>query len=363
MKLQELIRFLEQWAPPAYQEDYDNSGLLVSGHADTAKALITLDCTEAILDEAIAKGCDLVVAHHPIIFKGLKRLTGKNYVERTVMKAVQNNISLYAIHTNLDNVQTGVNRKIGELLGLENMQILAPKKRLLKKLFTFVPHEKADEVRNALFASGAGGIGDYIECSFNAEGFGTFKAREGTNPYVGKINEQHREPETKMEIIFPAYLEMQVISTLLKAHPYEEVAYDIVTLDNAYSQVGSGMIGNLPEPVDAVSYLQKVKEKFRCGAIRFTQPTGNQVQKVAFCGGSGFFLLPAAIAGGADLYITADVKYHEFFDADGKIVLADIGHFESEQFTKELIAAEIQKKFPNFAVLISETNTNPVNYL
>jgi dinuclear metal center YbgI/SA1388 family protein len=363
MKLNELTGFLEQWAPPAYQEEYDNSGLLVGHGPEVSSALITLDCTEAVLDEAIQKGCDLVIAHHPIIFKGLKRFTGKNYVERTVMKAIRNGISLYAIHTNLDNVHTGVNSKIGELLGLENLQILSPKKRLLKKLYTFVPKEKAGEVRNALFTTGAGGIGNYIECSFNAEGFGTFRAQEGADPYAGKINEQHHEPEIKMEIIFPAYLESKVIRKLLEIHPYEEPAYDIITLDNAFAAVGSGMTGNLPEPVNTLEYLRRLKTAFNCGTIKYTQPVGESVRKVSFCGGAGFFLLPEAIHSGSDLYITSDIKYHEFFDADGKITLADIGHFESEQFTKQLIAAEIRKKFPNFAVLISETNTNPVNYL
>jgi len=363
IQLDEITRFLESWAPASYQEEYDNSGLLVRAHTEVKKALVTLDCTEAVIDEAIAKGCNLVIAHHPIIFKGLKRLTGKNYVERTVMKAIRNDISLYAIHTNLDNVHTGVNRKIGEMLGLKDLKVLVPKRGLLKKLYTFVPREKADEVREGLFAAGAGRIGNYSGCSFNAEGFGTFVPGEGTDPYVGETNVPHREQEVKVEVIFPAHTEAQIVRGLLKVHPYEAPAYDIYTLDNPFEFVGSGMTGMLPEPVDTLRYLEQVKKTFRCGSIRYTPAVKDKVQKVAFCGGSGFFLLQHALHSGADIYITADVKYHEFFDADGKIVLADIGHFESEQFTKELITAEIQKKFANFAVLISETNTNPVNYL
>lgn len=363
MKLKEITGFLESWAPLSYQEDYDNSGLLVKASEEVTRALVTLDCTEAVIDEAITKQCNLVIAHHPVVFRGLKKLTGKNYVERTVIKAIRNNISIYAIHTNLDNVFTGVNRKIGELLGLENLQILAPKKRILKKLYTFVPHNKAAEVRAALFEAGAGHIGHYDECSYNAEGYGTFRAGTGTNPYSGTQGEQHHEAETKVEVIFPAHLESKVVHALLAAHPYEEVAYDLVLLENEFRTVGAGMTGTLPQPVPARQYLKTVKKVFNCGTIRYTGSSDKMIKKAAFCGGSGFFLLQNAINSQADIYITGDIKYHDFFDAEDKIVLADIGHFESEQFTKDLIAAEIQKKFANFAVLISETNTNPVNYL
>lgn len=363
MRIHDLTRFLEEWAPPAWQEEYDNSGLLVDAGKEITRALVSLDCTEAVIDEALAKGCELVIAHHPIVFRGLKRFTGKTYVERTVMKAIREGVSLYAIHTNLDNVHTGVNAEIGRRLGLDNLKVLAPKKQLLKKLYTFVPHAQADALRQAIFASGAGGIGDYDECSFNVEGFGTFRGNETTNPYVGQKLEQHREPEVKIEVIFPAWMEQRVIGALLAAHPYEEPAYDIIRLDNAHLRSGAGMTGVLPEPEDSRAFLQRVKQVFGCGIIRHTALVKPTVQKVAFCGGSGFFLLPQALAAGADIYLTADVKYHDFFDADGKIILADLGHFESEQFTKDLLAAAIQKKFPNFAVLISDTNTNPVNYL
>lgn len=362
MHLQEINHFFENWAPHSYQEEYDNSGWIVRTTDSFHQILITLDCTEAVIEEAIKKNCDLVIAHHPIVFKGLKSLTGKSYIERTVMKAIHHNISIYAIHTNLDNVDSGVNFKIGELLGLENLTILAPKKRILKKLYTFVPNEKAAELRSALFEAGAGHIGQYDECSYNTEGYGTFRAGENTDPYVGEHGVQHKQAETKVEVIFPAHLESKIVMALKKAHPYEEVAYDVILLENELQKVGSGMTGTLPEPISAREYLKKVKSTFKCEIIRYSGNLEKAIEKVAFCGGSGFFLLQKAIQHKADLFITGDVKYHDFFDSEDKIVLADIGHFESEQFTKDLIADRIQKNFPNFAVLISETNTNPVKY-
>jgi len=364
MKLSELISFLESIAPLSYQEDYDNSGLIV-GDPDTeiSSALISLDCIEAIVDEAISKNCKLIISHHPIIFRGIKKLTSKTYVERVVIKAIKNDIALYAIHTNFDNILNGVNSKICQKLGLKNCSILSPKTGHLKKLVTFCPIEQADAVRNALFSAGAGDIGNYSECSYNTEGFGTFKAGDNTNAFIGEKDIQHHEPEIRIEVVYTAHIEKQVLSALHQEHPYEEVAFDLYTLSNAHRQIGSGMIGSLEQEEDEISFLKFIKKQFNTKIIRHTILLGKKIKRVAVCGGAGGFLLGQASNAGADIFITADYKYHDFFDADGKIVIADVGHFESEQFTQELLLEIITKKFPNFALHLTEHNTNPINYL
>ncbi|MDB5063444.1 MAG: Nif3-like dinuclear metal center hexameric protein, partial [Mucilaginibacter sp.] len=316
MKLAQLTAFLESLAPLAYQEDYDNSGLIVGQpNQEVNQALISLDCTEAVVDEAIATGCQVIISHHPIVFKGLKKFNSKTYVERVVEKAIRNNIALYAIHTNLDNVMMGVNARICETLGLTNFRVLVPKQNLLKKLVTYVPTAQADQVRNALFHAGAGHIGNYSDCSFNAEGSGTFKAGEGTDPYVGEPGIRHHEEEIRIETVYTANLESKIIMALVLAHPYEEVAYDLYNITNQHQQVGSGMIGELEVPMSEEEFLSEVKHNMQAEVIRHTAFTGKQIKKVAVCGGSGGFLLKQAIAAGADIFITADYKYHEFFDA------------------------------------------------
>jgi len=363
MKLSQLTAYLESLAPLAYQEDYDNAGLIVGNpDQEVYQALISLDCTEAVVDEAIANNCQVIISHHPIVFRGLKKFNGKTYVERVVEKAIRNNIALYAIHTNLDNIMNGVNAKICETLGLKNCRILAPKHNLLKKLVTYVPVRNADEVRNALFEAGAGNIGDYSEASFNAEGIGTFKGTDQTNPYVGEPGKRHLENEVRIETIYPAILESKILMALVLAHPYEEVAYDLYDLTNQNQQVGAGMIGELEISVPEEEFLYHIKEKMRAHVIRHTAFTGRHIKKVAVCGGAGGFLLKHAISAGADIFITADYKYHEFFDAEGKLIIADIGHFESEQFTQQLLYDIIRKKFTNFALRLTEVNTNPVKY-
>ncbi|MBW8685398.1 Nif3-like dinuclear metal center hexameric protein [Chitinophaga rhizophila] len=364
MKIRDITNAIAAFAPLQYQESYDNAGLLF-GQADweLTGVLLTLDATEAVIDEAIEKKCNLVVAHHPIVFGGLKKINGNNYVERVVIKAIKNDIAIYAAHTNLDNVRSGVCDMMARRLNLQQCSVLAPKRELLRKLYTFVPHAEAEKVRSALFAAGAGHIGAYNECSYSVEGNGTFKAGEGTSPHVGVIGQRHMEPETKVEVIFPVYLEHAVVKALLGSHPYEEVAYDIVKLENAYAQVGSGLIGELDAPMEEAAFLQWVKQQFNTGCVRYTPLRGRPVKKVALCGGAGSFLLKKAIAAGADAYISADFKYHEFFDAENQIVIADVGHFESEQFTVELFYHILTEKFPNFAPLKSTIRTNPVNYL
>lgn len=363
MKIAAIISFLESIAPPVLQESYDNAGLL-TGDADweCSGIICTLDATEEVIREAIEKNCNLVVAHHPIIFSGLKKINGKNYVEKTIIHAIKNDIAIYAIHTNLDHMLDGVNGKMADQLGLINRQILAPKTGLLRKLHTFVPVAQADTVREALFAAGAGHIGNYSECSFNTEGMGTYKAGLAATPVLGEIGKRHAEPEVRMELIFPAWLERPILAALKKAHPYEEVAYDCVPLANQLAQVGSGLLGELPEPVEEQAFLGQLKATFGLSVVRHTALLGHPVKQVAICGGAGSFLISNALAAGTDFYITADIKYHEFFDANGRMVLADIGHYESEQFTTSLLYDILSEKFTTFAVLKSGIKTNPVFY-
>ena len=363
MKIIDIIEILEHEAPLSLQESYDNAGLIVGDKDSLCTGIIvSLDVTEEIIDEAVQKGCNLVIVHHPIIFKGLKKITGADFVERTVIKAIRNQVAIYAIHTNLDNVLSGVNHKIAQKLGLQHCKVLDPKEGVLKKLTTFCPIDYSEIIRNALFAAGAGSVGKYTECSFNLEGKGSFKAGEGADPFVGNIGERHFEKETRIEVIFPAYLEKRLLKELHAAHPYEEVAYYINTLDNVTDEVGSGLIGELPDPITENDLLKLLKKQFSLTVIRHTPFINTKIKKIALCGGAGIFLLKKAMAAGAEAYITGDVKYHEFFEADKKILLADVGHFESEQFTVELLIELLKQKLRNFAVQKSEINTNPVNY-
>lgn len=359
-----VTEFLEQKAPLSLQEGYDNAGLLVGNSKNHCSGvLITLDITEKVIDEAIAQNCNLIVAHHPIIFKGLKKLTGANYVERTVIKAIKNDVNLYATHTNLDNVQHGVNKKICDLIGLSNAVILSPKKSGLRKVVTFVPKSHKEVVQDAMFQAGAGHIGEYDSCSFLSDGTGTFRALDGANPYVGEKGKIHTEQEVKLEMVFPDYLQNGLIRVLKEAHPYEEVAFDILELLNSQPNVGSGMVGDLATEMTEMDFIGHLKESMSLTKLKVTRFKEQPVKRVAVCGGSGSFLLGAAKASKSDVFITSDFKYHEYFDADGDIVIADVGHFESERFTIDLLYDWLTEKFPTFALLKSQVNTNPVNYL
>ena len=365
MKISEITDYIESMAPLAMQESYDNAGLIVGDRkAEATGALISLDVTEKVVDEAISLGINLIIAHHPFVFGGLKKFTGANYVERTLIKAIKNDIAVYAAHTNLDNMlNNGVNSKIAEKIGLQNVRIMSPLRNKLCKVAVYVPQTHAEAVRSAMFAAGAGCIGNYDSCSYNIEGQGTFKANDNCKPYVGKIGELHTEAETRIETIVPQHLTGKVISAMLAAHPYEEPAYDIYPLQNDYNQAGSGIIGTLSKPENAADFLLRIKKIFDCGSIRHTRLPETPIQKIAVCGGAGSFLIEDAMRAGADILLTADVKYHQFFDARYPFVLADIGHYESEQFTKELFYELLTRKFSNFAVRLTKVKTNPIKYV
>ncbi len=363
--LHQIIQAIEEVAPASLQESYDNAGLITGNlHQSIEKALLTLDCTKAIVDEAIEVGAQLIIAHHPILFSGIKKLTGKNYVERTIIKAIKNDIAIYAAHTNLDNILSGVNNKIADKLELnkQNRKILKPLLNQLAKLHTSITESHAEILRKSLFSSGAGHIGNYDECSFNVIGEGTFRGNDQSNPKIGKRNVREHAREVKVEIIFPIWKKDNVLKALRQGHYYEEIAYEIYPTLNEHQEVGSGLIAEFHHEMDEGIFLELLKQRLNTSIIRHTRLCGKPIKRVALCGGSGIFLLQDAMRHKADVFVTADVKYHQFFDADDKILLCDVGHFESEQFTPEIFKDILQKKFPTFAALFSKTNTNPVNY-
>ncbi len=364
MKIREIISSIEDFSPLSLQEDWDNSGLQIGNTNDEAdSALITLDVTEEVIDEAILHGEKLIISHHPLIFSGLKSITGKSSVERIIFKAIKNNIAIYSAHTNLDFAKGGVSWKMAEMLGLQEISTLLPLKGILKKIVTYVPVDHINQVRSAIFSAGGGSIGNYDLCSFNVEGTGTFRGNETTNPFVGVAGTEHHEKEIRTEIVFPSFAQGNIISALLKAHPYEEVAYDIYPVENTHSCIGLGVVGFLKEETDAEIFLNYLKSVFKCDAIKYSGNIDKKIKKAALCGGSGSSLLKQAIASKADVFVTGDFKYHQYFESENKIIVADIGHFESEQFTKELFYEIVTNKFSKFALRLSEVQTNPVKFL
>jgi dinuclear metal center YbgI/SA1388 family protein len=363
LKIRDILQSIQQIAPLSLQESYDNCGLLIGDEESAIKqVLVCIDVTEEVVDEAIKRECGLIISHHPLIFKGIKKLTPKGQVERIVIRAIANNIAIAAMHTNLDNSGQGVNFKIAEKLQLKSASVLQPTEGLLKKFVTFCPHSYADKVREAISQAGGGSIGNYDSCSFNSNGTGTFRANEAATPYVGQKNHLHEEPETRIEMIVPEFHISAVVRSLIAVHPYEEVAYDIYPLENQFQSFGAGIIGFLPDEMTENEFLVYLQTIFGTASLRHTAFIGKKIGKVAVCGGSGAFLIKTALSAQADAFVTADIKYHDFFEADGKLFLVDAGHFETEQFTKELIVEIIQKKYPTFAVLNSGVNTNAVCY-
>lgn len=364
MKIKEILTVLEEMAPLAYAEDFDNVGLLVGDqNQDATGVLVCHDALENVIDEAITKNCNLVVCFHPILFAGLKKITGKNYVERAVIKAIRNDIAIFAIHTALDNHQDGVNKIFCDALGLKNTSVLIPKQNFIRKLITFTTPENAEQVRQALFNAGAGRIGNYDDCSFSSTGIGSYRGNENSNPVIGKQFETVQTNEVKVEVTFEKYLESKILKALFDSHIYEEVAYEIYELQNTHQNIGLGMLGTFEEPMEEEAFLQLVKDKMIAGGIRHSAFTNKKIKKVAVLGGSGSYAIKNAIMAGADAFLTADLKYHQFYEAENQLLLADIGHFESERYTKNYIVDFLRKKILNFAIILSEENTNPVKYL
>ena len=370
MTVKDITNYIEEIAPLNYAEDFDNVGLLIGNYnTKVTGVLVTLDTLESVVDEAIEKNCNLIVSFHPIIFSGLKKINGNNYVERVVLKAIKNDIAIYAMHTALDNSFVGVNAKICEMLGLKNQQVLIPKQHQLRKLTTYVPNENAEHLRLKLFEAGAGNIGNYDECSFNTEGYGTYRGNENSDPVKGVKGEFHTEKETFISVVFEKQNESKLLKSLFKNHPYEEVAYDIVALENNHQNVGMGMVGEFENAMNEDDFFKHLKKSMKTDCIRHSKLKGKPIKKVAVLGGSGSFAIRNAIATNADVYVTSDIKYHEFYQAENRLVIADIGHYESEQFTKNLLVDYLTKKNANFApalpvgrIILSERNTNPIYY-
>lgn len=364
MKIFEITQFLEKIAPTSYQESYDNAGLIVGNpQTEVTSVLISLDCLEKTIEEALQTNCNLIIAHHPIVFKGLKRLNGNGYVERTILKAIKNDIAIYAIHTNLDNVKNGVNFKIAQKLGLKNIKILAPKNQILQKLTIFVPLTHTQPLLDALATAGAGQVGNYKNCSFRTQGIGTFMPNQQAKAFIGTPNQQEEVTENRVEVVFPTHLQARILTAMYANHPYEEVAYFLQNVENANQEVGSGAIGELETEMSEMDFLNFLKQTMKSDCVKYTALLGKNIKKIALCGGTGSFLLNNAIRQKADIYISADFKYHEFFDADNRIVIADIGHYESEQFTSELLQGLLKNEFQSLKTYITAQNTNPVNYL
>ena len=363
MKIKDVLQILEQMAPLAYAEDFDNVGLLTGNPDDIATGILVChDALEEVIDEAISNNCNLVVCFHPILFSGLKKITGKNYVERAVIKAIKNNIAIYAVHTALDNHHDGVNKIFADALGLVNTKILVPKEGFIRKLITYTTPQNHIPLRSALFAAGAGSIGNYDNCSFNSAGTGTYRGNENSNPRVGQQGEFTQADEIKVEVTFEKHLESAILQALFTNHVYEEVAYEIYSLQNRHQNIGLGMVGELPQALPEKDFLNLVKEKMETGGIRHSALTGKTIQKVAVLGGAGSFAIKNAINAGADAYLTADLKYHQYYEAEGKLLLADIGHYESERYTAGYMAGYLEQHLNGIAVLVSQTNTNPVKY-
>ena len=363
-KVKEIATALEMFAPLPLQDGFDNAGLQLGlTDAEVTGVLLCLDVTEKIIEEAVTSGCNLIVSHHPLIFNPIKKITGKNYVERCIIKSIRNDISIYSAHTNMDNAPGGVNYRIAEKLGLKNIRILQPKENALIKFVTYVPIAHAQNVRNALFEAGCGNIGNYDCCSHNTDGIGTFRAMEGCSPFCGSIGNIHNEPETRIETIIPAYLKNKAISAILESHPYEEPAYDIFPLQNNWNTVGSGIIGEVEEATDEIEFLHKIKRTFNAQCVKHTPLRGKKIKNVALCGGAGGSFAGSALSAGADIYITGEVRYHELFDNQDKMITAAIGHYESEQYTSEIFEEIIKEKFPDIPIHKTSILTNPFKYL
>ena len=363
-KVKDLVAVIEEKYPKFVQESYDNSGLITGNKNNEIKnVLLSIDINEKVVDEAIEKNCNFIITHHPIIFRPLKKLTGSNHIERTIIKAIKSDIAIYGAHTSVDNSFEGLNKIICDKIGLKNYQIILPKEKILNKLVVFVPNSHAQEVRNAIFNAGAGHIGNYDSCSFNIDGTGTFKAGENTKPYVGEINKLHSESEVRIETIFPVFLKNKIVNAINKVHPYEEVAFDIYSVENEYQKFGTGMIGELEEEIDEIAFLKKIKEKLGLKCLKHSELQNKKVKKIAICTGACHFLINNAIMQGADVFISSEFKYDQYISAQNEIVLVDAGHYETEIFINKLFYELLTKKFTTFAVKISESFSNPVKYL
>ena len=363
MKVKEITDAIESMAPLHLQESWDNAGMQVGNpNSEVTGILLCTDVREETVDEAIERGFNMIISHHPLLFRGLKKIVGRTYQERVVAKAIKHDITIYCAHTNMDSARGGVNFKMAEKLGLKNVSVLDPQQGTLLKVVVFVPMSHVTQVETAMCDAGAGHLGDYDNCSYKLEGIGQYRPLEGAHPVAGEVAELHSEPETRIEVLVNKALCGRVVAAMLKAHPYEEPAFDIIALENEDSYSGLGVIGDI-EPQDAKAFLERVKTAFEVVTLRYSGDLDRRVSRIAMCGGAGAEFIGKALALGADVYITGDMKYHEFQGNEDRIIIADIGHYESEHYTKEIFYDVIQKKNPNFAVDFAKSEKNQVKYI
>lgn len=363
MTVGDFCLFLENNFPLELQEEYDNSGLQIGKYNNEIYGiLISLDITEEVINEALEYGDNLILSHHPLIFSQIKKISDKNNLGKIIYKAIENNLAIYSAHTNVDNNFNGINLYISKLLNLKNPEILVPASNYLFKLITFVPESNANKVREAILNEGAGFIGNYDMCSFNTQGTGTFRPLENTNPYLGETYQLNFVNEVRIETIVPKHLLNKVVTTLLANHPYEEVAYDIYPLNNKYSKAGSGIIAELEDYMETIDFFELVKKTFNLKTIKHSKLNKKNIKRIAICGGSGAFLIKEAINKNVDLFLTGEIKYHQYFEAENKIILVEIGHYESENLIKDFFYDFLTKKLSKFAIHKSKIDTNPIKY-
>ncbi len=357
----DLSSALESVAPSLYAESYDNVGLLV-GRSEwkCEKVLVALDITEAVVQEAIEKGVQAIVAHHPVIFGGIQRLTGEDTAQRAIELAIKHSIALLACHTNLDAIEGGVSYRMAQAISLVNVRTLQPRSGLLWNLIVYVPAESAETLLEALWEAGAGKMGAYDECAFRSHGLGSFRPKEGAHPHNGVIGERAFADEIRLELLVPEGARKKVHQCMMEHHPYEEIAHSWLKHDGVHHSVGFGAIGQW-DACDWPEAVRRIKTAFGVASFRHTMPIASDYRTVAVCGGAGADLLAQAKSQQAELFITSDITYHRYFGADDRLVFIDIGHWESEQHAMELLIDIVREKFPNFAVLKSETNTNPMH--
>ncbi len=367
MKVNDIHSILAAWAPKEIAWERDNVGLQVGDpEANVRGVLVCLDCTEQVILEARKQKADLIVSHHPLLFRAPKSITTADETGRAIRALIENKTNLYSAHTNLDFTAGGTSFAIAEALRLKNVEFLRKSYEVDKKIVTFVPRLHTQKVRNAMAEAGAGIIGNYDYCSFGIAGTGSFRGNSAANPAIGTKGKLESAEEIRLEMIGKQWNTEKIVKAMIAAHPYETVAYDIYPLQNASTEFGMGIIGTLKQPMGLSSFLQLVKKQLNARVLRRTTALNNVVQRIAACGGAGGELVDTAIAQHADVFITADVRYHDFHHATGKITLIDAGHFETEHPVVNAVVrklnTEIRKLGQRIPVRAAKTSTNPIYY-
>jgi dinuclear metal center YbgI/SA1388 family protein len=363
MKCDNIIKIIEDWAPKSIAWEKDNVGLQVGSlRREVKNILLCLDVNEKVIDEASKKNCNLIISHHPLLFRSLKKIDiERDQKSKILEKLIKKDITLYSAHTNLDFTKDGVSFQLADKLGLSNQRFLLNKSSNLNKLIVFVPVDNADKVAEAMHSAGAGIIGEYSHCSFRTIGMGTFKGSNKSKPSMGVKGKLNKVSEVKIEVLVNSFDLHKVISSMKKIHPYEEVAFDVYPMVNENFNYGMGVIGDLKKELTAKEFLTYVSKSLRINNFRFNKGSKFRIKKVAVCGGSGSDLLETAIKSKADAFVTADVKYHTFQDAEDEILLIDAGHYETEIHSLNAIKNRIENSLKDkVKVYKFSGTTNPI---